>query len=361
MIEPDGDLDTTWGGGDGWVELDVAGGTQDIATELQELPNGDIVVAGQTYDGTRWDTVAARFDADGTLDTGFNTPTGYIVINNNSHTTAFNLERNVGMDIDQQGRIILGTDSWNGAQYNAAIIRLAAAGTTDGTFGVSGVKQLDLVAGQSEYINDVIAQPDNKILFGGTVFQAGGQRPMLGRVLATDGSLDTSTFSASGWASENTSLAEAGAFGGELLWDVDGAISTFSHNAVATGKPWIVRWDSLQVDDYIDNGTADWDSAGPMDAFGACLRNATNGATGTTGGAWVVGPGNTCPSTDGTYWNAIPAASPGAKVAYATASDLQGGATDPTAYIKFGFRTDVAQGAGTYFAPIVFETVAPNA
>jgi hypothetical protein len=85
----------------------------------------------------------------------------------------------------------------------------------------------------------------------------------------------------------------------------------------------------------------------------------SNGAT-AGGTAWNAGPGNACPTTDGNYWHAVPATAPGEKVAYTIASDIQGGA-DPTAFIKFGFRTLDTQPAGTYLAPIVFEVVAPDA
>jgi hypothetical protein len=41
------------------------------------------------------------------------------------------------------------------------------------------------------------------------------------------------------------------------------------------------------------------------------------------------------------------------------ATDAQGGATDPEAHLRFGFRAQNLQQAGSYVAPIVFEVVAP--
>ena len=113
------------------------------------------------------------------------------------------------------------------------------------------------------------------------------------------------------------------------------------------------------VPDYSDAGGIDWASTGTS-FFGACLRDVNDGAfAGAT--PWTEGPGNTCPLTDGTYWQAIPGASPGTKVAFTTAADAQGGATDPTAHLRFGFRATAAQTAGAYSAPVLFEVVAPNA
>jgi hypothetical protein len=113
-----------------------------------------------------------------------------------------------------------------------------------------------------------------------------------------------------------------------------------------------------RVSDYSDT-VDDWDTPGD-NAFGACLRSVTNGAT-AGGSAWPTAPGNACSVGDGAWWHAVPAASPGAKVAYVAGPDLQGGATDPGVDLRFGFRTLGNQAAGTYLAPLTFETLAPNA
>jgi hypothetical protein len=63
---------------------------------------------------------------------------------------------------------------------------------------------------------------------------------------------------------------------------------------------------------------------------------------------------------DGDPWHSIPLTSPGAKIAFAAGADAQGGATDPTALIRFGFRAKTDQAPGTYLAPLVFESIAPN-
>ena len=133
-------------------------------------------------------------------------------------------------------------------------------------------------------------------------------------------------------------------------------------NVVATGiNAATIALEGLPVDQFINDGSADWDTAGSLDLFGVCLRDALNGAT-AGGTAWNkdLNTGADCADGDGDPWYAIPAASPGAQVAYMSTADTQGGATDPEARMRFGFRAQNTQQAGTYVAPIVFETVAPT-
>lgn len=114
------------------------------------------------------------------------------------------------------------------------------------------------------------------------------------------------------------------------------------------------------VSDFADDGSADWDTVGSIDLFGACLRDADLGAAG-GGGGWVedTNAGSDCADGDADPWNAIPAASPGAKIAATNVPDAEAGATDPVAHLRFGFRTLDNQPPGRYLAPITFQVVAP--
>lgn len=129
-------------------------------------------------------------------------------------------------------------------------------------------------------------------------------------------------------------------------------------SSVARTPAEIRSWYLGMVDDYLDNGTADFDTVGSFDLFAACLRDATDGAA-PGGGSWTEGPGNACPGTDGAHWKSIPTTAPGAKLASIAAPDAQGGATDPTVNLRFGFRTRADQPPGSYRAPLTFQVVAP--
>lgn len=117
---------------------------------------------------------------------------------------------------------------------------------------------------------------------------------------------------------------------------------------------------SAAIPDFVNNGTADWDTAGSLNLFGACLRDADLGAAG-GGGGWIedTNTGSDCADGDSDPWNAIPAGAPGVKIASIAAPDAEAGATDPVAHLRFGFRAKDDQPAGRYLAPITFQVVAP--
>lgn len=71
-LEPDGDLDAGFGGGDGWVTVDVAG--RDDAESMAVAPDGSILVGIRACAiglHTDCDGAVARFSAAGELDSSF--------------------------------------------------------------------------------------------------------------------------------------------------------------------------------------------------------------------------------------------------------------------------------------------------
>lgn len=117
----------------------------------------------------------------------------------------------------------------------------------------------------------------------------------------------------------------------------------------------VIRTTLVSIPGYDDDNVGSdstWTEGSNM--FGACLR-AVGGAN--AAATWAINPGNTCPATNGAYWNAVPttSGSAGSKIAGATAPS-----TDNTAAIRFGLRTSSSQPPGQYEARVVFEVVAPN-
>ena len=69
VLAAPGDLDPTFGSG-GKVQFAV--GSEDRGNAMLLHPDGKIVVGGRSRPGaTRYDFALARFNADGSLDTGF--------------------------------------------------------------------------------------------------------------------------------------------------------------------------------------------------------------------------------------------------------------------------------------------------
>ncbi len=136
----DGDLDATFN----------ASVTESFGyvNETVVQPDGKIIAVGlfQRANGARTNGIA-RFNADGTLDTSFNTGTG----------ATFPI-RAVALQTD--GKIIIaGAFTVFNGQTVPRIVRLNADGSIDSTF-TSAINFND-------QINDVVIQPDGKILVGG--------------------------------------------------------------------------------------------------------------------------------------------------------------------------------------------------
>lgn len=130
-----------------------------------------------------------------------------------------------------------------------------------------------------------------------------------------------------------------------------GSIDQVRLHSVARSASEIRSYWAGRVADY-QAGVSDWSTGGANSMFGACLRNVT-GAGGSA--TWTVNA--SCPSTDGSYWNAVAKStgSAGAKVATAAS-----GSTDVVTRMRFGFRPAAELEVGTYIAPITFSVTSPN-
>ena len=138
--EADGDLDPTF-------NTSVTEGSG-LVRETVVQPDGKIVVVGsfQRANGSRVSNIT-RLNADGTLDTSFNTGTG----------TEYGIE---AVALQSDGKIIIGGDFaiFNGQAVNR-MARLNADGSLDSSFNAS------LSGGSVVY--DVLILPNGKLLVGG--------------------------------------------------------------------------------------------------------------------------------------------------------------------------------------------------
>lgn len=114
-FNPDGSLDTEFDI-DGWLAVDFGGGDDySIAIILQ--PNGKLVVAGSTDDGTDSDILLARFNPDGSPDTVFDSD-GWLATDFFSHDDYGN---SVVLQLDS--RIIVAGTAYNGTDFDFALAR----------------------------------------------------------------------------------------------------------------------------------------------------------------------------------------------------------------------------------------------
>jgi len=153
-----GALDATFGSG-GKVTTDIAGGV-DIAQNVIVQANGAILVSGVVSIGSSSGLdhgALARYDANGILDPGFGTA---------GKLTLANLSLGEGLAVQGDGRIVVAGSARVGATRQFALMRLSAAGAPDGTFGTAGLVTMGLST-QDDFSRAVALQPDGKIVVAG--------------------------------------------------------------------------------------------------------------------------------------------------------------------------------------------------
>ena len=151
----DGTLDTTFDT-DGIATADV--GFEQYASDVLIQPDGKILVGGSQCCPGSFDLFAARFNADGTLDTTFGS-SGFAVL---SLSAGNDFGRGIALQAD--GKIVLTGNQDDG--NSSTVVRLNADGTLDGTFGTAGIATVDAALGQEAGVN-VSIQSDGKIVVSG--------------------------------------------------------------------------------------------------------------------------------------------------------------------------------------------------
>ncbi|MBA5869951.1 MAG: tandem-95 repeat protein, partial [Nitrospira sp. CR2.1] len=177
----DGSLDTSFGGGSGYVSTDLAGST-DRADSLTIQSDGKVLLSGFGFNGTSFDFALVRYNTDGSLDTSFN-GTGKALTDFVANSSDMGNE--VRMQAD--GKIVVAGWSNAGGTNDFAIARYNTNGTLDTGFGTGGKVTINL--GGSDLAEGLTIQSDGKILVTGTAGINGGDVGLVR--LNTDGSLDT--------------------------------------------------------------------------------------------------------------------------------------------------------------------------
>jgi len=124
-----GALDSSFGGGKGYVTLDL--GFDDAAQSVTVLSSGKILVGGWSSDGVHTRFALLEFNADGSLDTSFGNGTGKV-------TTIVGVSDAVeyGIAVQSDGKIVaVGQASDGLGGTDVALVRYNADGSLDTSFG----------------------------------------------------------------------------------------------------------------------------------------------------------------------------------------------------------------------------------
>jgi len=146
-------------------------GVMENLRDILVQPDGKVVAVGfagpSAIDTATWDFAIARYNADGTLDTAGFGVDGEVVVD-----VAGDYDFSFSGALQADGKIVAVGYAANGGQFDIAVVRLNADGTTDPTFGTNGVVTTDFV-NTDEFAADIVVQPDGKLVVVGSRQNAG--------------------------------------------------------------------------------------------------------------------------------------------------------------------------------------------
>ena len=136
-----GSLDATFGGGDGVVTTNFATGSYDEALDVSVDAAGSVVVAGTSTTGTQSDVAVARYLDDGSLDAAFDGD-GKVVTDVGGGADAGN-----ALAITADDGVVVAGGAFTGSTTDFAAVRYTAAGALDASFDGDGIVTTDFVGG----------------------------------------------------------------------------------------------------------------------------------------------------------------------------------------------------------------------
>lgn len=180
-ITPAGQLDPTFGVG-GLVTTRIPYDSHDEggATAVDNL--GRAIVAGYTSNGSNIDFAVSRYTAAGALDASFG-GTGFVTID-------FGASDDYGYSVivDSQNRVIVGGRTYNGSNYDFAVVRLIATGVLDASFDSDGKQTFAFGASDEGATGVAVDSQDRVIVVGYT--HNGSNRDFAVARLTAAGALD---------------------------------------------------------------------------------------------------------------------------------------------------------------------------
>jgi len=182
-----GDLDLSFGGGDGWLSTNVGSGG-DAGYSIIQQSDGKLVVAGSANNAST-DFALVRYNSDGSLDNTFD--------GDGKVTTDFAGAIDWCWSVIQQsdGKLVAAGRTYSGG-YNFGLARYNSNGSLDNTFDGDGKVTTDFGAGDFGY--SVVQQSDGKLVVAGRTYNGpGGKQAFAVARYNANGSLDT-TFGGSG-------------------------------------------------------------------------------------------------------------------------------------------------------------------
>jgi uncharacterized delta-60 repeat protein len=157
QLNSDGILNTDFGN-NGIVIGDLGTTNNDLPINIRLQDNGKIIVSGYTNSSSNRRFVLIRYEADGSLDTSFNTTGMTSVIVGGSTTN-----QTKDVLIDSNGKIVV----VGSIGEDFACLRLNDDGTIDTSFGLNGLYKKDFGNSSYDYGTKIYQQSDGKYVIAG--------------------------------------------------------------------------------------------------------------------------------------------------------------------------------------------------
>lgn len=230
-VNSDGSLDPSFG--IGGVSSFSALPNGSIAWDVEILPNGNYMIAGQAIDmNVDQHTLLAMILPSGQLETTFGN-SGILVENFGDQEQYYSVKTHNGTHI-----LCAGYNEMNGNR-DGVIRRYDMNGNLDLTFGINGTVALDYLGFKDDAF-DLVVQPDGKILVALEGEDATQEDDFVCVRLLANGQPDP-TFGVNGWSAEATAVDEDAY---SVALDVNGKIliaGTYDDNASLTGLDGLVK------------------------------------------------------------------------------------------------------------------------
>ena len=324
----DGSLDNTFNS-DG-LQTSAVGTFDDVAYAMAIKedalnPNNNaarkIIIAGQTYNGNKYEFLVMQYNDDGSLDNTFG-------VNGIVATSLGNYDDKArAIAIQPDGKIVVAGYSFDGTKDNFAIIRYNADGSTDYSFGTNGYN-LTSIGTTADNINSIAIQSDGSIFAAGFA-QSGNYMDFAVAKYTSSGLLDNS-FDGDGIAV--TPIYSNSEFASKILLQADGKIVVIGSTMQTNDYDFaMVRYNSDGSYDNTFNGNGfitpyfngnynEYGNAGILQNDGKILIAGMNYSTFND---FIVGRVNTDGTMDNTFGlNGFTTTDFGTSADYGQASDI---------------------------------------
>ncbi|MEA2707662.1 MAG: hypothetical protein QOF78_263 [Phycisphaerales bacterium] len=238
-LNTDGQLDSTFGGGDGKV-LASPTGSSIYPNDVAVAPDGDIIVIGDALeiypdDSAKILFAAVRWDSDGNLDEEFGGGDGMALfpVLDAAHGTAESIA------VQADGKILLGGTKFAGGQaYDFALLRISDAGVPDTSFSGDGWQVTNL--SMDDRIMDLQIVDGGKILAVGRSYSTASRLSGSASIVRynSNGNLDT-TFGDNGKLLTKFALPNAEIHGVVRRPSGEYVLGGFWENQATFANEWI--------------------------------------------------------------------------------------------------------------------------